>query len=130
MLMIWFNKPHDLTHFTPAYAFLVSNYRFNAAGYIFSQTYTDLSSGWLLFAASLIHLLNISQMLVGVVAFNTLRVIPPEDNRALGVLLVGYFFQGMLMNVATTFHIHLYLRAWIFHDLFLHLHLYHEVCLQ
>ena len=24
MLMIWFNKPHDLSHFTPAYAFLVS----------------------------------------------------------------------------------------------------------
>ncbi len=24
MIMIWFNKPHDLMHFTPAYAFLVS----------------------------------------------------------------------------------------------------------
>jgi hypothetical protein len=24
MLMIWFNNPHDLNHFTPAYAFLVS----------------------------------------------------------------------------------------------------------
>lgn len=23
MLMIWFNKPHDLTKFTPAWAFLV-----------------------------------------------------------------------------------------------------------
>jgi hypothetical protein len=23
MLMIWFNKPHDLTTFTPAWAFLV-----------------------------------------------------------------------------------------------------------
>lgn len=23
MLMIWFNRPHDLTQFTPAYAFLV-----------------------------------------------------------------------------------------------------------
>ena len=23
MLMIWYNQPHDLTHFTPAYAFLV-----------------------------------------------------------------------------------------------------------
>jgi hypothetical protein len=38
-------------------------------------------------------------MLVGVVAFNALRVIPPEDNRALGILLVGYFFQGMLINM-------------------------------
>jgi len=33
-------------------------------------------------------------MLVGVIAFNVLRVISPDDNRALGVLLVGYFFQG------------------------------------
>ena len=24
MLMIWFNKPHDLKTFTPAWAFLVS----------------------------------------------------------------------------------------------------------
>ncbi|TFK52714.1 hypothetical protein OE88DRAFT_1292460 [Heliocybe sulcata] len=60
MLMIWFNKPHDLTTFTPAWAFLV-----------------------------------FPMMLVGVVAFNALRVIPPEDPRALGVLLVGYFFQGL-----------------------------------
>ncbi|KAF9046834.1 hypothetical protein BDZ89DRAFT_61734 [Hymenopellis radicata] len=60
MLMIWFNKPHDLSHFTPAYAFLV-----------------------------------FPMMLVGVVAFNVLKVMKPEDNRALGVLLVGYFFQGL-----------------------------------
>ncbi len=26
MILIWFNKPHDLTHFTPAYAFLVSTF--------------------------------------------------------------------------------------------------------
>ena len=26
MLMIWFNKPHDLAHFSPAYAFLVCLY--------------------------------------------------------------------------------------------------------
>lgn len=38
-------------------------------------------------------------MLVGVVAFNVLRVIPPEDNRALGVLLVGYFFQGNYISL-------------------------------
>ncbi|KXN82849.1 Malic acid transport protein [Leucoagaricus sp. SymC.cos] len=60
MLMIWFNKPHDIAHFTPAYAFLI-----------------------------------FPMMLVGVVAFNVLRVLSPEDNRALGVLLVGYFFQGL-----------------------------------
>lgn len=33
-------------------------------------------------------------MLVGVVAFNTLKVIGPEEPRALGILLVGYIFQG------------------------------------
>jgi hypothetical protein len=33
-------------------------------------------------------------MLVGVVAFNVLRVIPASDPRSVGVLLVGYVFQG------------------------------------
>jgi tellurite resistance protein TehA-like permease len=60
MLMIWFNKPHDIKTFTPAWAFLI-----------------------------------FPMMLVGVVAFNTLRVMDPADDRALGVLLVGYFFQGL-----------------------------------
>ncbi|KAG7088867.1 hypothetical protein E1B28_012820 [Marasmius oreades] len=60
MLMIWFNKPHDLTHFTPAYAFLI-----------------------------------FPLMLVGVIAFNVLNVLDPADTRAIGVLFVGYFFQGL-----------------------------------
>ena len=60
MLMIWFNKPHDLRTFTPAWAFLI-----------------------------------FPMMLVGVVAFNVLKVVPPEDTRAIGVLLVGYAFQGL-----------------------------------
>ncbi|KAK0201519.1 voltage-dependent anion channel-domain-containing protein [Desarmillaria ectypa] len=60
MIIIWFNKPHDLTHFTPAYAFLI-----------------------------------FPMMLAGVVSFNVLRVMDPSDPRALGVLLVGYFFQGL-----------------------------------
>ncbi|KAI0082018.1 hypothetical protein K474DRAFT_1703482 [Panus rudis PR-1116 ss-1] len=60
MLMIWFNRPHDLTKFTPAWAFLV-----------------------------------FPMMLVGVVAFNVLKVIPASDPRALGVLLTGYIFQGL-----------------------------------
>ncbi|KAK7692818.1 hypothetical protein QCA50_004453 [Cerrena zonata] len=60
MLMIWFNKPHDLTTFTPAWAFLV-----------------------------------FPMMLVGVVAFNVLRVLPVDGSRALGVLLTGYVFQGL-----------------------------------
>jgi len=34
-------------------------------------------------------------MLVGVIAFNVLRVVPPEEPRAIGVLLVGYAFQGL-----------------------------------
>ncbi|EIN03551.1 hypothetical protein PUNSTDRAFT_77964 [Punctularia strigosozonata HHB-11173 SS5] len=34
-------------------------------------------------------------MLVGVVTANVLDDIPPTENRAIGVLLVGYFFQGL-----------------------------------
>lgn len=60
MLMIWFNKPHDLAHFTPAYAFLI-----------------------------------FPMMLVGVVAFNVLKVMDLTHRDALTVLLVGYFFQGI-----------------------------------
>ncbi|KAK7025554.1 hypothetical protein VNI00_015907 [Paramarasmius palmivorus] len=60
MLMIWFSKPHDLTHFTPAYAFLI-----------------------------------FPMMLVGVVAFNVLNIMDVDDTRAIGVLFVGYFFQGL-----------------------------------
>ncbi|TCD62836.1 hypothetical protein EIP91_006349 [Steccherinum ochraceum] len=60
MLMIWFNSPHDLKTFTPAWAFLV-----------------------------------FPMMLVGVVAFNVLKVIPASETRAIGVLLTGYVFQGL-----------------------------------
>ncbi|TFL01185.1 voltage-dependent anion channel [Pterulicium gracile] len=62
MLMIWFNQGHDLTTFTPAYAFLI-----------------------------------FPMMLVGVIAFNVLRTMDPTDTRAVGVLFVGYFFQGIGM---------------------------------
>lgn len=34
-------------------------------------------------------------MLVGVVAFNVLSVQDLEDGRTIGVLAVGYFFQGI-----------------------------------
>jgi hypothetical protein len=34
-------------------------------------------------------------MLVGVVAFNVLRVLDPADKRTVGVLFTGYFFQGL-----------------------------------
>ncbi|KAI0338569.1 hypothetical protein BDW22DRAFT_1432372 [Trametopsis cervina] len=73
MLMIWFNNPHDLKTFTPAWAFLV-----------------------------------FPMMLVGVVAFNVLRVIPASDPRSLGVLLTGYIFQGLGFFV-TFFYICIYI---------------------
>jgi hypothetical protein len=34
-------------------------------------------------------------MLVGTTASNVLRVLDPSDSRAVGVLFVGYFFQGV-----------------------------------
>ncbi|EIM86418.1 uncharacterized protein STEHIDRAFT_57045 [Stereum hirsutum FP-91666 SS1] len=73
MLMIWFNKPHDLNTFTPAWAFLV-----------------------------------FPMMLVGVIAFNVLKVMDPADDRAVGVLFVGYFFQGLGFFV-TMFYICIYM---------------------
>jgi len=60
MLMIWYNKPHDVSTFTPAWAFLI-----------------------------------FPMMLVGVIASNVLRVLDPAEPRAVGVLFVGYFFQGV-----------------------------------
>ncbi|TFK83850.1 hypothetical protein K466DRAFT_244364 [Polyporus arcularius HHB13444] len=60
MLMVWFNSPHDLKTFTPAWAFLV-----------------------------------FPMMLVGVVGFNVLDVIPSTEQRAIGVLLTSYVFQGL-----------------------------------
>ncbi|KAH7341936.1 voltage-dependent anion channel [Rhizoctonia solani] len=60
MLMIWFNRPHDITTFTPAWVFLI-----------------------------------FPIMLTGIMALNALRVIPASDPRALGILLVGYVFQGI-----------------------------------
>ncbi|EIM86417.1 uncharacterized protein STEHIDRAFT_121377 [Stereum hirsutum FP-91666 SS1] len=73
MLLIWFNKPHDINTFTPAWAFLV-----------------------------------FPMMLVGVVAFNVLKVMDPADDRAVGVLFVGYFFQGLGFFV-TMFYIGIYI---------------------
>ncbi|KAI0753807.1 voltage-dependent anion channel-domain-containing protein [Fomes fomentarius] len=60
MLMVWFNSPHDLKTFTPAWAFLI-----------------------------------FPMMLVGVVGFNVLETIDPADQRAIGVLLTAYAFQGL-----------------------------------
>ncbi|KAI0258909.1 voltage-dependent anion channel-domain-containing protein [Gloeopeniophorella convolvens] len=73
MLMIWYNKPHDVNTFTPAWAFLI-----------------------------------FPMMLVGVVASNVLRVMDLSDTRAIGVLLVGYFFQGIGFFI-TMFYICIYI---------------------
>lgn len=72
MLVVWFSNPHDLSTFTPAWAFLV-----------------------------------FPMMLVGVVASNVLKVIPPEEHKAIGVLLVGYAFQG-LGSIMTFFYLCIY----------------------
>ncbi|KAF8752864.1 Voltage-dependent anion channel [Rhizoctonia solani] len=61
MLMVWFNQPHDVATFTPAWAFLI-----------------------------------FPLMLTGIIALNALRVIQTSDPRALGILLIGYIFQGIV----------------------------------
>ena len=71
------------------------------------------------------------QMLVGVVGFNVLDVLPSTEQRAVGVLLTSYVFQGSSNEVrrgrsaslsgTVTF------RSGLLHDLLLHLHLYHPV---
>ena len=52
-------------------------------------------------------------MLVGVIASNVLRVIEPSDSRALGVLFVGYFFQGVGFFM-TMFYMCIYILRYVF----------------
>lgn len=52
-------------------------------------------------------------MLVGIVAFNVLDVIPATETRAIGILLTGYFFQG-LGTFMTLFYICIYFVRSIF----------------
>lgn len=128
MMMIWFNQPHDLAHFTPAYAFLVSNlflsfYRVNT-----DPTVLGISSGENLDSVFRQKTYCVvEQMLVGVVAFNVLRVIPPEDSRALGVLLIGYFFQGTCTRPMPFLSDPFGLRPRFLYDILLHLHIRHSV---
>lgn len=70
-------------------------------------------------------------MLVGVVAFNALRVMDPSDPRSVGVLFTGYFFQGMqlLHRLFSQLTVSV-CRPWIFHDIHLHLYLCHPVSLD
>ncbi|KAI0284471.1 voltage-dependent anion channel-domain-containing protein [Russula brevipes] len=73
MLMIWYNKPHDVTAFTPSCAFPI-----------------------------------FPMMFVGVLASNVLQVLEPSESRAVGVLFVGYFFQG-IGSFMTMFYISIYI---------------------
>ena len=67
-------------------------------------------------------------MLVGVIAFNALRVIPPEEPRAIGVLLVGYAFQGLGTLFQSSYSCGVSLtQCRLFHDVLLHLYLHHSV---
>ena len=67
-------------------------------------------------------------MLVGVVAFNVLRVIPATDPRAIGVLLVGYVFQGGYSRIPLARSCSsLATRPGVLHDILLHLHLHYPV---
>ena len=52
-------------------------------------------------------------MLVGVIASNVLRVLDPSDSRAVGVLFVGYFFQGVGFFM-TMFYICIYILRYGF----------------
>jgi hypothetical protein len=47
-------------------------------------------------------------MLIGVIASNVLRVMDPSQSRAVGVLFVGYFFQGIGFFI-TMFYICIYI---------------------
>lgn len=51
-------------------------------------------------------------MLVGVVAFNVLKTMEPSDERAVGVLFVGYFFQGLGFFV-TLFYVGIYILRYV-----------------
>ncbi|KAF9561760.1 hypothetical protein CPC08DRAFT_707120 [Agrocybe pediades] len=73
MLMTWFNKPHQLSDFTPTYAFLI-----------------------------------FPLMLSGVVASSVMSVLDLKDSRSIGILLVGYFFQGLGLFL-TFFYICIYI---------------------
>ena len=69
-------------------------------------------------------------MLVGVVAFNTLKVIAPEEPRALGVLLTGYIFQGMYSGAVRSGILTILGRSRLLHDLLLYLHLHPSVSID
>lgn len=51
-------------------------------------------------------------MLIGVIASNVLRVMDPSQSRAVGVLFVGYFFQGIGFFI-TMFYICIYILRFV-----------------
>ena len=73
--------------------------------------------------------LNILKMHVGVVAFNVLKIVPPSEMRALGILLTGYMFQGnqSLSDEGRYPLIHRFLRLRVSHESVLHWDLYFSV---
>lgn len=52
-------------------------------------------------------------MLVGIIASNVLRVLEPSDSRAVAVLFVGYFFQGVGFFMAM-FYMCIYILRYVF----------------
>ncbi|KAH9989571.1 voltage-dependent anion channel [Russula vinacea] len=76
MLMIWYNKPHDVTTFTPAWAFLIFPMVRLFLTFILGVTQQGIDAGWR-------HCIERP------------AVIDPSQSRAVGVLFVGYFFQGV-----------------------------------
>lgn len=115
MLMIFFNHPHELRAFTPGYAFLVSHF-ISFQSHIFPYR-SHLSQIFPL-------------MLSGVISASVLSVLDLNDTRSIGILLIGYFFQGVhtSSHSTTVFHILTGIcRAWFFHDLLLHMHIHHSI---
>ena len=100
MLLIWFNSPHNITEFTPAVIYF-SLIHIHSYWTLFPDSTPFLCFRWWYYLSLSVrlldHVLNAIRIiqLVGIVALNVLRVLEPTDPRAVGVLLVGYFFQGI-----------------------------------
>lgn len=87
--MVWFNNPHDISTFTPAWAFLI----FPLSQFLPFRMPPYPPANNSVLTNCLLHLYFV--VLVGIVAINVLRVFPLHDARAINILLVGYVFQGL-----------------------------------
>ena len=114
MLMIWYNKPHDVTTFTPAWAFLVRRFLF-----------VDMSRSSLTSLIDIPYGKPTSQLLL-IVRLN--RVIDARRCHCgkcpsrLGSLR---FSRGRRALCRLLFP-----GRWLLHDNVLHLHLYSSVCIR